>query len=243
MGDIRMTVHEKTFAVVTGGSRGIGAAIARRLSADGIYIILVGRDQGRLNQIKDEITTIGGKADAIPCDLLDSDAVASLGNQIREKYGRCDLLINCAGIGRMGKPLHETAISDFDAMTGTNLRGPFLMIRALAPLMIAQGAGHIVNISSLSGKNPLPNGAAYAASKWALHGLTYSVAEELREHGIRVSIVAPGSVATEFNSGGGSGKNPDKKLRAEDIAHVVAMLASQSTQSFVSEVLVRPLRK
>lgn len=233
---------EKTIAVVTGGSRGVGAAIARRLASDGIHVILVGRDAEHLDRVKNEITAAGGGAASRACDLLDSGAVEALGSWVHENYGRCDLLINCAGIGRMGKPLHETPISDFDTMLGTNLRGPYLTIRAFAPLMIKQRSGHIVNISSLSGKNPLPNGAAYAASKWALHGLTYSVAEELREYGIRVSIVAPGSIATEFNSGGSS-KSPDKKLRPEDIAHVVAMLAAQSSQSFVSEVLIRPLRK
>jgi 3-oxoacyl-[acyl-carrier protein] reductase len=240
--EICMSVYEKTLAVVTGGSRGIGAAIARRLAAEGIHVLLVGRDQERLHQVQEEIAATAGSAECIPCDLQDADSVATLGDHIRKKYGRCDLLINCAGIGRMGKPLYETTVSDFDAMIATNLRGPFLMIRAIAPLMISQGNGHIVNISSLAGKNPLPNGAAYAASKWGLHGLTYSLAEELRDYGIRVSIVAPGSVATEFSRSGGS-KNPDKKLRPEDIAHVVAMLANQSAQSFVSEVLVRPLRK
>lgn len=240
-GTIRMGT-QKTIAVITGGSRGVGAAIARRLSDEGIHAVLVGRDLQALSRVKDEITAAGSTADAFACDLLNAETVEAFGNQIREQYDRCDLLVNCAGIGRMGKPLHETSIPEFDTMIGTNLRGPFLMIRALAPLMIRQGSGHIVNISSLAGKNPLPNGAAYAASKWALHGLTYSIAEELREYGIRVSIVAPGSIATEFSSGGSS-KSPDKKLRPEDIAHVVAMLVNQSPQSFVSEVLVRPLKK
>jgi NAD(P)-dependent dehydrogenase (short-subunit alcohol dehydrogenase family) len=237
-----MPVYEKTLAVVTGGSRGIGAAIARRLAANGTHVVLVGRDQEKLRSVREEIVAAGGSAAPLTCDLQDATSVTALGEDVRKQYGRCDLLINCAGIGRMGKPLYETAIEDFDAILATNLRGTFLMIRAIAPLMISQGSGHIVNISSLAGKNPLPNGAAYAASKWGLHGLTYSVAEELRDHGIRVSVVAPGSVATEF-SRSGSGKSPDKKLRAEDVAHVVAMLANESSQSFVSEVLVRPLRK
>jgi NAD(P)-dependent dehydrogenase (short-subunit alcohol dehydrogenase family) len=125
-------------------------------------------------------------------------------------------------------------------MMSTNLRAPYLMIRGFAPLMIGAGRGHIVNISSLAGHNPLKNGAAYAASKWGLNGLTYSVAEELRDYGIRVSAIAPGSVNTEF---GGGGKDGSWKIRPEDVANVVALIVTQSPQSFVSEVVLRPARK
>jgi NAD(P)-dependent dehydrogenase (short-subunit alcohol dehydrogenase family) len=123
---------------------------------------------------------------------------------------------------------------------GTNLRGPYLMIRALAPLMITAQSGHIINISSLAGRNPLPNGAAYSASKWGLNGLTYSIAEELRAHNIRVSVIAPGSVDTGFSV---SNKNVTKKIQPQDVARVVAMLVTQAPQSFVSEVLLRPTQK
>ena len=89
-----------------------------------------------------------------------------MGSGFGSDYGRCDILVNNAGVGNQGRPLHEMAVDDWDLLMETNLRGPFLMIRALAPLMIEAGRGHIVNISSLAGKNPLPNGAAYSASKW-----------------------------------------------------------------------------
>ena len=108
-------------------------------------------------------------------------------------------------------------------------------------MMIRAGAGHIVNISSLAGKNALPNGAAYAASKWGLNGLSYSIAEELRGHSIRVSVVCPGSVNTELSPH--EGKDSNKMLKPDDVAHVVAMLVTQSPQSFVSEVLLRPTQK
>ena len=107
--------------------------------------------------------------------------------------------------------------------------------------------GHIINISSLAGRNPLPKGAAYAASKWGLNGLTYSVAEELRQYNIRVCAVAPGSINTDFGDhsgrGAASGKDPKKKLQPDDIASVVATLAVQPPQSFISEVLIRPTQK
>ena len=108
----------------------------------------------------------------------------------------------------------------------TNLRGVYYCIRSFAPMMISARSGHIVNISSLAGKNALPNGAAYAASKWGLNGLSYSVAEELRSHNIRVSVVCPGSVHTELSPH--EGKDPKKMLQSEDVAHVVAMLVTQA---------------
>jgi NAD(P)-dependent dehydrogenase (short-subunit alcohol dehydrogenase family) len=129
----------------------------------------------------------------------------------------------------------------WDAVLNTNLRGVFYAIRAFAPLMIRGGGGDIVNISSLAGKNPLPNGAAYAASKWGLNGLSYSVAEELRQHKIRVSVVCPGSTNTDFSPH--AGKDTSKMLQPDDVAHVVAMLVTQAPQSFASEVLLRPTQK
>ena len=107
--------------------------------------------------------------------------------------------------------------------------------------MIRAYSGHIINISSLAGKNALPNGAAYSASKWGLNGLTYSVAEELRPHNIRVSVICPGSVDTELSPH--QGKNPNKMLKSEDVAHAVAMLVTQAPQSFMSEILLRPTQK
>ncbi len=106
--------------------------------------------------------------------------------------------MNNAGVGVLRKPLVDLPVEEWDQMMDTNLRAPYLMIRSLAPMMIAAKSGHIINISSLAGKNPLPDGAAYSASKWGLNGLTYSVAEELRQYNVRVSVIAPGSVNTDF---------------------------------------------
>ena len=108
-------------------------------------------------------------------------------------------------------------------------------------MMIRARAGHIINISSLAGKNALPNGAAYAASKWGLNGLSYSMAEELRAHNIRVAVICPGSTNTDL--GPHAGKDHSKMLQPEDVAHTVAMLVTQSPQSFVSEILLRPTQK
>ena len=229
-------------AVVTGAGRGVGEAVASKLSALGAQVLLVARDVQRLNQVRGQIQSSGGDATVLPCDLTDVSSVVRLGEQIARDYQRCDILVNNAGIARGGKPLHEMPPEDWDLTMNTNLRGPYLMIRALAPLMIAARSGHIINISSLAGRNPLPNNAAYATSKWGLNGLTYSVAEELRQYDIRVSAIAPGSINTHFDDPS-SGKDPNKKLQPGDIASVVALLVTQPPQSFISEVLMRPTQK
>ena len=185
-------------AVVTGAARGIGEAIALKLARMGAAVVLTARDQARLAQVKADIEQGGGKAFVLPCDLTDEKAVAAFGVRVGVEHGRCDILVNNAGIAVLRKPLIELAVEEWDQMMHTNLRAPYLMIRALGPIMIAANSGHIINISSLAGKNILPEGAAYSASKWGLNGLTYSVAEELRQYNVRVSVIAPGSVNTHF---------------------------------------------
>jgi NAD(P)-dependent dehydrogenase (short-subunit alcohol dehydrogenase family) len=227
-------------AVITGAARGIGAAISKQLASMGATVILAARDKTKLREVQAQIQSAGGNAHIAELDLLDESSIANLAKAVQTQHRRCDILVNNAGIGLFGKPLIEMSSSDWDTLMGTNLRGPYLMIRALAPLMIAAQSGHIINISSLAGHNTLPNGAAYSASKWGLNGLTYSVAEELRPHNIRVSVIAPGSVNTGFSP---SDKNAAKKIQPTDVARVVAMLVTQAPQSFVSEVLLRPTQK
>jgi 3-oxoacyl-[acyl-carrier protein] reductase len=175
------------------------------------------------------------------CDVTDLSSVESVAASVQRDFGRTDILVNNAGVGNFKEPLHQMPPDSWEHVMNTNLRGVYYCIRSFAPMMIATRGGHIINISSLAGKNALPNGAAYAASKWGLNGLTYSVAEELRGYNIRVSVVCPGSVHTELSPH--EGKDPQKMLRSEDVAHVVAMLVTQKPQSFVSEILLRPTLK
>jgi 3-oxoacyl-[acyl-carrier protein] reductase len=229
-------------AVVTGAARGIGEAVALRLARMGAAVVLTARDSSRLTQVRAAIEQQSGKAMVLPCDLTDAKAVAAFGERVREQCGRCDILVNNAGVAVLRKPLIDLPVEEWDQMMDTNLRAPYLMIRALAPMMIAARSGHIINISSLAGKNVLPEGAAYSASKWGLNGLTYSVAEELRQYSVRVSVIAPGSVNTNF-SGPGSSKDRSRMVQPDDVAEVVAMLVTQAPNSFVSEVLLRPTMK
>jgi NAD(P)-dependent dehydrogenase (short-subunit alcohol dehydrogenase family) len=233
-------LNEK-ITLVTGGGRGIGAAIALKLASLGATTIVCGRTLARLQHTAGQIRSAGGQSEAMACDVADWKSVTALAEHIQKTFGRLDILVNNAAIAAFGGPLHTMPPEKWDPVLNTNLRGVFYMIRAFASMMISAGGGDIVNISSLAGKNALPNGAAYSASKWGLNGLSYSVAEELRGHNIRVSIVCPGSTHTEFSPH--EGKSPDKMLAPEDIAHAVAMLVTSRPQAFVSEVLLRPTKK
>jgi NAD(P)-dependent dehydrogenase (short-subunit alcohol dehydrogenase family) len=228
-------------AVVTGAGRGIGAAIARKLSNMGATVVLCGRTQSTLESTAKDILDAGGKTEVIPCDVTVLHQLEYAATRVDSTFGRLDILVNNAGIGGFNDALHNLAPDDWDNILNTNLRGVFYAIRCFAPIMIRAYSGQIINISSLAGKNALPNGAAYAASKWGLNGLTYSVAEELRPHNIRVSVVCPGSTETELSPH--AGKDPKKMLQPNDIAHAVAMLVTQAPQSFMSEILLRPTQK
>jgi len=236
-------------AVISGAGRGIGRAIALTLAELGAHTVLCGRSRDALTETAESIaqnSTASGKDNAarstiIECDVTDLNSVEALAQQVERTFQRLDILVNNAGISGPSGPLHQLPPADWDAVFNTNLRGVFYCIRSLAPLMIKARSGHILNISSLAGKNPLPNQAAYAASKWGLNGLTYAVAEEMRAHNIRVAVICPGSVHTDFSPH--PGKNSEKMLQASDVANVVAMLVTQAPQSFASEILLRPTQK
>ena len=228
-------------AVITGAGRGIGAAIARRLAKLGATAVLCGRTRSALDSTAQAILDAGGKTEVIPCDVTLLHQLEYAAARVDSTFGRLDILVNNAGVGGFTKLLHELSPEDWELILNTNLRGVYFSLRAFVPLMIRARSGHIINISSLSAKNALPRGAAYAASKWGLNGLTYSIAEELRPHNIRAAAICPGSTETEL--GPHTGKDVKKMLQPDDVAHAVAMLVTQAPQSFVSEILIRPTQK
>ncbi|MBZ5683827.1 MAG: SDR family NAD(P)-dependent oxidoreductase [Acidobacteriia bacterium] len=228
-------------AVITGAGRGIGSAIARKLAALSATAVLLGRTKSALDETARAIVDAGGKTEVIPCDVTVLHQLEYAAARVDSTFGRLDILVNNAGVGGFNDPLHNLPPEEWDRILNTNLRGVYYAIRTFAPIMIRAYSGHIINISSLAGKNALPNGAAYAASKWGLNGLTYSVAEELRKHNVRASVVCPGSVDTELSPH--AGKDPDKMLQPDDVAHAVAAIVTQAPQSFMSEILLRPTQK
>ena len=227
-------------AVVTGASRGIGLAIARRLGQMGARVSLCARNAANLERAASALRAAGIQVLALRTDVTRGDEVASLVSETQRAFGPVDILVNNAGIGIFG-PFQEQTEADWNAIMDTNLKSVFLVSRAVAPEMIRRKTGHIINIGSLAGKSAFANGAVYCASKWGLLGLTGCMAEELRAHGIRVSAICPGSVATEFSPH--AGKDPARMLQPEDVAHAVAALVTQAPGSFISEVLMRPTQK
>jgi 3-oxoacyl-[acyl-carrier protein] reductase len=225
--------------LVTGGSRGIGRAIALRLASMGAAVAICGRDAAALSITADAISATGAQAYSQVADITRPSDISGLVEKTQATLGPISILVNNAGIGLFG-PAHEKSEVDWDRVFNTNLKGVFLVSKAVIPGMTQRGGGDIINISSLAGKNTFAGGGIYCASKWGLQGLSGCMAEDLRDHGIRVSLVCPGSVATEFSS---KAKDPAKALAAEDVAHAVAMLATQGSNSFISEVQMRPLRK
>ena len=228
-------------AVVTGAGRGIGAAIAASLANLGARTVLCGRSREPLETTAAAIENAGGQCAVLECDVANRHSVEALAQRVEQTFSKVDILVNNAAIAGSRGPLHQLPPDVWDQVINTNLRGVYYCMRSIVPLMLRSHGGHIVNISSLAGKNPLPNAAAYAASKWGLNGLSYSAAEELRAHNIRVSVICPGSTHTEFSPH--AGMNPEKMLRPSDVAHVVAMLVTQAPQSFASEILLRPTQK
>jgi len=227
-------------ALVTGASRGIGLAIARRLGEMGARVAICARHTKTLSDAADALRRGGCEALGVVADVSRPQDVSALVRQTNETFGEIDILVNNAGIGVFG-PVQQLEERDWDRVMDTNLKAVFLCSKAVAPQMVRRRTGHIINISSLAGKNAFAGGSVYCASKWGLLGLTYCMAEDLRAYGVRVSAVCPGTVQTEFSPH--SGKDPDKMLRPEDVAHAVAMLVTQAPQSFISEVLLRPTQK
>lgn len=239
-GDSKKKQLSGSVALVTGGSRGIGRAAALRLATLGASVAICARGRTALENSAAELEKLGGRWLSQHVDVTNAGQVAELVSKTEAQLGPISILINNAGVGLFG-PAHEKTEADWDRVLDTNLKSVFLVSRAVAPSMIRRGLGDIINISSLAGKNTFAGGGIYCASKWGLMGLSGCMAEDLREHGIRVSVICPGSVGTEFSGRGP--KNTAKTLRPEDVAHAVEAIVTQGPVSFLSEMHVRPLRK
>jgi 3-oxoacyl-[acyl-carrier protein] reductase len=227
-------------SLVTGGSRGIGRAIALRLARLGSSVAICGRDVKALESVATELQSLAPRVFSQVADVTRSADVAQLIEKAEAALGPITILVNNAGVGVFG-PAQEKTEADWDRVLNTNLKSVFLVSREVAPSMIRHKRGDIINISSLAGRNTFAGGGIYCASKWGVQGLSGCMAEDLREHGIRVSVICPGSVATEFSGRGP--KDPTSVLTAEDVAHAVAMVVTQGPQSFLSEIHLRPVRK
>ncbi|MEP6914044.1 MAG: SDR family oxidoreductase [Acidobacteriota bacterium] len=230
-------------ALVTGGSRGIGHAIAAALLDEGASVVITGRDQSHLD---DAVKALGGgdsaRADRVYASRADArnanDAAAAVQAAV-DRFGGLDILINNAGVGLFAN-VADMDVQGWQEVIDTNLSGVFFFCHAALPRLRARGGGWIINISSLAGRNPFATAAAYCASKAGLNAFTEALMMEVRQDDIRVSCVMPGSVATGFGRGGAHGSGDDWKLSPDDIAQVVLDLIAHPARSLPSRVEIRP---
>ncbi|MBI4337890.1 MAG: SDR family oxidoreductase [Chloroflexi bacterium] len=228
-------------AIVTGGGTGLGEAIALALAKDGARVVVAGRRREPLEGVVARIQKGGGTALAVPTDMLKDGDIERLAQQTRRAFGSVHVLVNNAGIlGR--SPIRGIPTELWDAVIGTNLRAPFLLIRAVLPTMIEQREGVIVNIlsNSIYSSKASRTSPAYCASKMGLLGLTRVLANEVHEYGIRVHAVMPGNIATPI---WGASKNPEelaKMAQPEDIGEAVRWLVTQPPRVNIEEMTVMP---
>ena len=229
-----MNLKGKT-AIVTGGTKGIGRAIAEALLREGLSVCIAARDQ---DQIDKAVSELGDNAYGFACDVRDYEQVEGLFTYTIMELGGLDILVNNAGIG-IFQTVEETSAEDFRAVLETNVFGVFYCCREAIPEMRKRGGGYIINISSLAGANPHPRMAAYNASKFGLNGFSEALMQEVRHDGIKVSYIMPGSVNTEF---GGDTASDEKswQLTPDDIARVVVDLLHHDDRALPSRVEIRP---
>jgi NAD(P)-dependent dehydrogenase (short-subunit alcohol dehydrogenase family) len=238
-----MNEIENKVVVVTGAGRGIGRAIAVELCQMGARAVVASRSTGELDETVRLVQAAGGQATSIPTDVRKEDEVRLLLEQAVTQFGPVDIWVNAAGVGVTG-PVVEFTDEDYDSILETNLKSVFFASRLLLPSMIERKTGHIINIASIAGKVGSANLAVYCASKFGLVGFTQALAEEVRQFGIRVSLICPGSTDTAFmGSSGKASKARDRMLAPADVAHAVRMLVTQAPNSFISEVIIRPTMK
>ncbi|MGA3066058.1 MAG: 3-oxoacyl-[acyl-carrier-protein] reductase [Tepidisphaeraceae bacterium] len=235
---------DKRIAIVTGGSRGIGAAIVKRLAKDGFHVVAIARNAEKLQQICAEAAADAGSAEPLICDIADSKALAAAIEQVADRLGRIDVLVNNAGITKDGLILRMDD-KDFDSVIETNLKSAFVAIRSAARPMIRAKSGRIINISSVSGVAGNAGQANYAASKAGLIGLSKSVAKELAGKNVTCNVIAPGFVTTDMTDvlndqikEGAKALIPLKRFGSpNEIAAAVSFLASPDAGYITGQVL------
>lgn len=243
-------------AVVTGGGRGVGAAVAARLARGGAHVLVAARTRGEVEDVAARLRADGFAADAETCDVADPASVERLAARAADRLGRVDMLINNAGVA-LASALHKTTVEDWNRVMAVNATGAFLCLRAFIPGMIERGWGRVVNVASVAGLTGDRYIAAYAASKHALVGLTRAAAAEAAPHGVTVNAVCPGYVATDMTKESvdritrATGRSQDEALEAilrrtpqhrlidvDEVAEAVAYFCTEAARGVNGTTLV-----
>jgi NADP-dependent 3-hydroxy acid dehydrogenase YdfG len=230
-------------ALITGASAGIGQACARLLAQEGAQLVLTARRQERLHQLIREAEKLGSKAISVIGDAREENTALEAVKAATESFGRLDILINNTGVGNY-KNLIDTSADEYDDMMDTNVRSTFLFTRHTVPVMLSQKAGTILMISSMAGIYGFAGEAVYCATKFAQVGFAQALDKELRTQGIKVGVICPGGVKTEFALGRGrtlEGVSQSKMLDPEDVAGAVLLACTQSPGSRIIEIQMRTM--
>ncbi len=230
-------------ALVTGASRGVGRATAIALAREGADVALSARSAGELTELAGELESLGVQALALPADLTQADEVERVKSEALQSFPQIDILINNVGVGKYG-PLSSLSVQDYDWMMNTNMRSSYLCTSAFLPRMLERRQGWIVFISSVAGLKGLPNETVYCATKFAQVGFAQALDYEVRERGVKVSVIAPGGVNTHFAFGTGRNEGDpalEAMMDAEDVAEAVLFAVTQPPKARVFLVGMRPM--
>jgi NADP-dependent 3-hydroxy acid dehydrogenase YdfG len=230
-------------ALITGSSSGIGWAIARSFLGEGADLVVVARRAQRLQALADEAQQLGRRCAVVAGDTREEETAKRAVQTAVQQLGSLDILVNNAGIGRYAD-LTGTSAQDYDAMMDTNMRSTFLYTRHVVPVLLERGRGVIITIASMAGVMGFAGEAVYCATKFAQVGFTQALDRELRPRGIKVGVVCPGGVKTEFAIGTGrteQGVATSGMLEAEDVAAAALLMATQPDRSRIAEIRMRPM--
>lgn len=239
----------KKYALITGASSGIGLACARRFASGGWNLVLTARRIEKLQEVSDHLhRQFGVNVQSFALDVRQLDGVTEFAGGLKQQGIFPELLINNAGLAVGLDPVHKAEIDDWERMIDTNIKGLLYVTRAISPMMVSRGSGHIINIGSIAGKEAYPNGNVYCATKHAVDGLTRAMRMDLYTHGIRVTQVAPGAVQTEFSDVRFKGDTQRAAqvyenftpLSADDVADVVWYCANVPPHVSIHDVVVMP---
>jgi 3-oxoacyl-[acyl-carrier protein] reductase len=210
-------------ALVTGAGRGIGRAVALALAGEGVHVALMGLTGSHLLAVERELNALGVRSAVLPGDVSDEGSVSRCVAAAEQKLGPIDVLVNNAGVYTHG-PVDRLDALVFDHTIAVNLRGPFLMARAILPGMKSRRRGHVVNVASTAARRGFAGGAAYCASKFGLAGLSEAMLQDVRGHDVRVTCILPSTVATDMARRGDFLKDATKAIRPEDVAQAIVGL-------------------